>query len=240
MKLRHPALLKSASWLGTVAARGIVRSLRLEYKALEQPVVMPPQAEPEPRMLYMLWHETLLVPLTHYACPMVSTLVSKHADGQLLANFVQNLGLSAIRGSTNKGGMQAVREIIRDVTGCRHLAITPDGPRGPRRVVQPGAVYLAAKTGMLLAPLGVGLRSCWRAKSWDRFAVPKPCTRAKVVSGKVFEIPKKVRTEDLEHYAKLAQAELDRVTLIAEHWAETNDLALSLARAQTLSPTAPA
>ena len=67
MKLRHPALLKTASWLGTVVARGLVRSLRLEYKALEQPVVMPPQSEPEPRMLYMLWHETLLVPLTHYA-----------------------------------------------------------------------------------------------------------------------------------------------------------------------------
>ncbi len=236
MKLRHPALLKSASWLGTVVARGLVRSLRLEYKALEQLVVMPPQPEPAPRMLYMLWHETLLVPLTHYACPMVSTLVSNHADGQLLANFVQNLGLSAIRGSTNRGGMQAVREIIRDVSGCRHLAITPDGPRGPRRIVQPGAVYLAAKTGMLLAPLGVGLRSCWRAKSWDRFAVPKPYTRAKVVSGKVFEIPKKVRTEDLEHYAALAQAELDRVTSIAEHWASTNDLPLAIARAKTLTP----
>jgi len=236
MKIRNPALIHAAGWLGTQVARGVVRSLRLEYKALEQPVVMPPQPEPAPRMLYLLWHETLLMPLTHYACPMVSTLVSKHSDGQMLASLIQQLGLSVVSGSTNKGGMQAVREIIRDVTGCRHLAITPDGPRGPRRILQPGAVYLAAKTGMLLAPLGVGLRSCWRAKSWDRFAVPKPCTRAKVVSGKVFEIPKKVRTEDLEHYAALAQKELDRVTLIAEHWATTNDLPTAIARAEILTP----
>ena len=221
MKLRHPAILRAGSWLGTRVARGLVRSLRFDYRALGE-AVMPPQPEPAPRSLYLLWHETLLVPLTHYACPMVSTLVSKHADGQLLANFVENLGLSAIRGSTNRGGMQAVRDIIRDVTGCRHLAITPDGPRGPRRVVQPGAVYIAAKTGMQLAPLGVGLQRPWRAKSWDRFAVPKPCRRATVVSGRVFPIPPKVRTEDLERHAAIVQNELDRLTLIAEHWAETN------------------
>jgi hypothetical protein len=221
MKIRNPQLIRWAGKLGTLVARGLVRSLRFEYRALG-PTVMPPQPEPEPRSIYLLWHETLLVPLTKYACPAVSTLVSKHADGQLLAAIIEHLGLSVIFGSTNRGGMQAVREIIRDVTGCRHLAITPDGPRGPRRVMQTGAVYIAAKTGMVLAPLGVAFRNPWRAKSWDRFAIPKPCSHAKVVSGKTFAIPKKVRTEDLEAYASTVQVELDRLTLIAEAWAETN------------------
>lgn len=224
MKIRNPHLIRAAGWLGTQVARALVRTLRFEYRALGPAVVMPPQPEPAPRSVFLLWHETLLLPLTRYACPEVSTLVSKHADGQLLGTLIKTLGLSVVYGSTNRGGMQAVREIIRDVTGCRHLAITPDGPRGPRRVVQPGAVYIAAKTGMTLAPLGVAYRRPWRAKSWDRFAIPKPCTRAKVVSGRTFTVPPRVRTEDLERHAAEVQAELDRLTRIAEHWAETNKL----------------
>jgi len=140
-----------------------------------------------------------------------------------------------VYGSTNRGGLQAVREIIRDVTRCRHLAITPDGPRGPRRVVQPGAVYLAAKTGMLLAPLGVGLCEPWRAKSWDKFAIPKPMSRARIVSGEVFAIPSQVRTADLENHAAVVQRELDRLTRIAEHWATTDDLDSARRRAETLT-----
>lgn len=221
MKIRNPALIRAAGWLGTQVVRGLVRTLRFEYRALGPPV-MPPQPPPEPRSIYLLWHETLLLPLTQFACPEVSTLVSKHADGQLLATVVRTLGLTPIFGSTNRGGMQAVREIIRDVSGCRHLAITPDGPRGPRRVIQPGAVFLAAKTGLTLAPLGVAYYRPWRARSWDRFALPAPCTRAKVVSGRTFIVPSKVRSDDLEQYRSLAQAELDRLTRIAEHWAETN------------------
>ena len=224
MRIRNPHLTRAAGWGLAQFARGLVRTLRVEYRALGPLPVMPPQPPPAPRMLFLLWHETLLLPLTHYACAEVSTLVSKHADGQLLAGLIRTLGLSVVSGSTNRGGMQAAREIIRDASGCRHLAITPDGPRGPRRVVQPGAIYLAAKTGMLVAPLGVAYHRPWRADSWDKFAVPKPCTRAKVVSGRTFTIPSKVRTEDLERHAAEAQAELDRLTLVAEHWAETNRL----------------
>ena len=223
MKLRNPQLIRAAGWLGTQFARVLVRSLRFEYKALGPPV-MPPQPEPEPRAIYLLWHETLLLPLTKYACPEVSTLVSKHSDGQLLGGLIETLGLSVVYGSTNRGGMQAVREIIRDVTGCRHLAITPDGPRGPRRIVQPGAVYLAAKTGMKLAPLGVAYYRPWRARSWDRFALPMPCTRAKVVSGKMFDVPSKIRTEELNEWVAKVQLEMDRLTRIAEEWVETNKL----------------
>ncbi len=224
MKIRNPHLIRAAGWLGTQVVRGLVRTLRFEYRALGPPV-MPPQPPPEPRSIYLLWHETLLLPLTRFACPDVSTLVSSHADGQLLATVIRTLGLTPIFGSTNRGGMQAVREIIRDVSGCRHLAITPDGPRGPRRVIQAGAIFLAAKTGLTLAPLGVAYHRPWRARSWDRFAIPKPCTRAKVVSGRTFSVPTKVRSEELEKYRLLAQTELDRLTRIAEHWAETNRFA---------------
>jgi lysophospholipid acyltransferase (LPLAT)-like uncharacterized protein len=225
MKIRNPHLIRAAGWLGTQVARALVRSLRFEHRCLG-PVVMPPQPPPiEPRCIYLIWHETLLLPLVQFATPDVSTLVSKHADGQLLATVIRALGMTPIFGSTNRGGMQAVREIIREESGCRHLVITPDGPRGPRRVVQAGAVFLAAKTGIPLVPVGVACYRPWRARSWDRFAVPTPCTRAKMVSGRTFAVPAKVRSDDLEHYRLLAQAELDRLTRIAEHWVETNRFA---------------
>lgn len=222
MKIRNPHVVRAAGWCAAQFARGLVRTLRLEYRALGGPVVVPSQPPPTPRLLYLVWHETLLLPLAWVGTPDLSTLVSKHADGQLLAGFIRTLGMSVVFGSTNRGGMQAVREIIRDTSGCRHLVITPDGPRGPRRVVQPGAIYLAAKTGMAIAPVGVGMYRPWRANSWDKFALPKPCTRGKMVSGKTFTIPPKVRTDDLEHHRQLVQAELDRLTRVAEYWAETN------------------
>ena len=221
MKIRNPFLIRSAGWLGTQAVKGLVRSLRIEYKHMG-PAVMPPPPEPGPRYIYLLWHEYLIVPTFHFTRPTVSSLISSHADGQLLAAAMRALGMGVVYGSTTRGGVEAVRQIIRDVSGYRHLAITPDGPRGPRRVVQSGAIYLAAKTGMKIAPLGVGYHNAWRLKSWDTFAVPKPCSRAKVVSAEPIEIPKQIRSDSLEKYRVVVQAELDRLTGIAERWAATN------------------
>ena len=83
-------------------------------------------------------------------------------------------------------------------------------------------LFLASRTGMQIVPVGVGFCNPWRLRSWDRFAIPKPCTRAKMVSGRTFTIPANTRSEGLEGYRLLAQAELDRLTRIAEHWAATN------------------
>lgn len=225
MKIRHPALIRAAGTAGTLFIRGLVKSLRFEYQHLAGGAPsMPPPPEPNPRLIFLLWHEYLLLPLTYYAAPSVSTLVSKHADGQILATLIRQLGLTVVEGSTNRGGMQAVREILRDITGKFHLAITPDGPRGPRRVVQQGAIYIASRTGMPIAPLGVAYYRPWRTRSWDRFAVPKPCTRAKVLSATPIHVPPKLRTDGLEEYRAVVQAEMDRLSALAETWAETNRL----------------
>jgi lysophospholipid acyltransferase (LPLAT)-like uncharacterized protein len=221
MKIRNPALIRAGGWLGTQAIRALVKTLRVEYKALG-PVVMPPQEEPAPRSIFLLWHEYLIVPTFHFTRPTVSSLISSHSDGQLLAAAMRALGMGVVFGSTNRGGVEAVRQVIRDVSGYRHLAITPDGPRGPRREVQSGAIYLAAKTGMQIAPLGVGYHNPWRLRSWDRFAIPKPTSRVKVVSAQPITIPKQIRSDSLEVYRQQVQRELERLSTIAEHWATTN------------------
>jgi lysophospholipid acyltransferase (LPLAT)-like uncharacterized protein len=106
--------------------------------------------------------------------------------------------------------MTALRGLMR-AGKVQHLAITPDGPKGPRRVMQPGAVYLAAKTGMPLIPVGAALRDCWRARSWDRMALPKPGTVAAIVVGEPIEVSAELGRGSLERELARAQAALEDV-----------------------------
>src|SRR5438093_1235620 len=74
-----------------------------------------------------------------------TVLISQHADGDLIARTAEHLGIDTVRGSTTRGGMQAIRELLQ-ISRRTHLVITPDGPKGPRRTVQPGVIFLAAQT----------------------------------------------------------------------------------------------
>jgi lysophospholipid acyltransferase (LPLAT)-like uncharacterized protein len=101
-----------------------------------------------------------------------------------------------------------------------HLAITPDGPRGPRRQVQPGVVYLAARLGLPIVPFGVGYDRPWRAKSWDRFAVPRPASRAVLLTDQSISVPPDTGSTMLEDYRLRVESTLLRLTGVAEVWAE--------------------
>src|SRR4029079_19053493 len=85
----------------------------------------------ESQFIYAFWHEGLLAPLA--TRPKIRVLISQHTDGELIAQIVERLGIGVIRGSTARGGCQALLEMIRSAEGNTHLGITPDGPRGPRR-----------------------------------------------------------------------------------------------------------
>jgi lysophospholipid acyltransferase (LPLAT)-like uncharacterized protein len=104
-----------------------------------------------------------------------------------------------------------------------HISVTPDGPRGPRRQVQAGLVYLAARTGLPIVPAGFGFARPWRARSWDRFAVPRPGSFATTVTGAPIQIPPDVDRDGIEHYRVEVERELLRVSALAEHWAETGE-----------------
>jgi lysophospholipid acyltransferase (LPLAT)-like uncharacterized protein len=91
-------------------------------------------------------------------------------------------------------------------------------------VVQPGVVYVASRTGMQVVPVGVGYDRPWRVRSWDRFAVPKPCSRARMLLGEPVAVPPRLKADELEPYRLAVQAEMDRLTEAAERWAQTNKL----------------
>jgi lysophospholipid acyltransferase (LPLAT)-like uncharacterized protein len=167
------------------------------------------------RYLYAFWHENILVPAYHYARRDIHVLISEHADGRMIAEACRHLGFRVVRGSATRGGARAVRQMWRRSRSA-HLAITPDGPRGPRRRVQPGVVYLAALTGLPIVPFGIAFTRAWRMNSWDRFAVPCPWSEAVCVTAEPIHVPENVRKDQLEHYRQKVEDAMNAATEAAE------------------------
>ncbi len=215
MKITNPLAIRSTAMLLSLWLRGWLSATAI-HEAFGDPTAHPSRAE-RPK-IYLLWHENIVLAAYAYASLRIPVLISSHRDGELVAQVVQRLGGVAIRGSSTRGGATALRQMLQEGKD-RHLAITPDGPRGPRRVMQRGAVFVASVCGMPLVPMGIAFRRPWRLKSWDRMAVPRFADPAYVVSGTEVDVPPSLATEGLEHYRQLAQTAMDRTQLLAEEQA---------------------
>src|SRR5262249_45232191 len=152
-------------------ARTLTHVCRTEWPDGESPV--DPRLPPS---LFCLWHDAILIPLATLSQVKVRwpihPLVSRHQDGSYLAEFMAQLGGRCIRGSMQRGGDPAVRSRLPLKDGA-HIYITPDGPRGPRREIKPGIVFLAAQTGMPIIPVGTAGTAGWRiAGKWTDLYVP--------------------------------------------------------------------
>lgn len=233
MKIRNPKLVAAAGWLAAQTACAVVKTLQFDCRCLGPDVGYGRPRHPD-RLVFSIWHEKLLLPTVKFGGPDLAVLISQHADGQLLGGLIRKMGMGLVCGSTNRGGVEAVRQLVRDDFPYRHVAITPDGPRGPRRVVQAGIVYVASRTGMKVVPMGVGYNRPWRTKSWDRFNVPRPTSRARIIYGEPIAVPPKLRADDLEPYRLRVQAEMDRLNAMAERWAETGRLVITPAESVPL------
>lgn len=218
MKIRNPLLVRAAGRLGVAAARLLVGSLRVELRCLGATTLPVGDAPPGARYAYAVWHEYLLVPTVRYGHPDLAALVSKHADGQILAELIRAKGMAIVAGSTNRGGVEAVRTIVSGAAGRRHLVVTPDGPRGPRRRVQGGVVYAASRAGLEVVPLGFAFEKAFRLKSWDRFAVPRPGSKVWCVAGPPVAVPPGIRGAELDRYGLVIQDALDHAVAAAECW----------------------
>lgn len=220
MRLQHPALTKFAGWM---AARGISRWMSsLDYRvAYHDPSVDPIKAEWSGQKIYVFWHEYILFPLYLRGHCNLAMLLSRHRDADLLTHVAKRLGFEFVRGSTTRGGASALRELL-DRSGRMNLTITPDGPRGPRRRLAPGPVYLAAKSGLPIVAMGFGYDRPWRLRSWDRFAIPRPFSRARACVSPELHIPPDLNRAGLEHYRQVVENWLAHLTQRAEDWAESN------------------
>jgi lysophospholipid acyltransferase (LPLAT)-like uncharacterized protein len=137
----------------------------------------------------------------------------------VIAQICQRLGLGVVRGSTARGGCQALLSMIRDVDHT-HLGITPDGPRGPRRELKPGVVMVASQSGLPVVPIGIGFVRAWRFRSWDSFALPLPGSTIVGVVGAPISVPRDLDRGGLAHWTQIVQQAMQAQTELAEAWAE--------------------
>jgi lysophospholipid acyltransferase (LPLAT)-like uncharacterized protein len=130
--------------------------------------------------IYTFWHDRIFQGTYFFRNKGIVIMTSQSFDGEYIARFIQGLGYGAIRGSSSRGGVRALVEMIRAMRRGLAVGFSVDGPRGPRYEVKPGPVALAAKTGNPMVPFVLEPRSFWTLKSWDRMQVPRPFTRCLV------------------------------------------------------------
>jgi len=226
MKLRHPLLIQ----VGCIGAACVIRSwmntIRPEYDyRASGPQPVNPRCE---RIIYAFWHETMLT--TTLFRTRIRALISHHADGEMVAQIFRHLRIGTVRGSTNHGGVGAMLRMVK-ASRDSHIGILPDGPRGPRRQVQPGLLFLAKHTGLPIIGVGVGFTNAWRARSWDHFAVPMPCSSVRIVTTAPLTVPAKSNSDDLESHRLDLENRMLAATDDAENWAAGR------ARARALTPS---
>lgn len=144
------------------------------------------------------WHGRSLVPAMVMRGRGVWVIISHSRDGEMQTGIFQRLGFNVIRGSTGRGGERALIESIKVLRAKGLMALTPDGPRGPSEVVQPGVLMMAKKTGCALFPVGSWANRRWLINSWDRYMVPKPFARCVWLIGEPVFVPSAVSDEEFE------------------------------------------
>lgn len=159
-------------------------------------------------VVFTLWHGRLLPATYHHRGQGVVTLVSQHRDGEYITRVVRRWGYTAVRGSSTRGGLEALRDLIRHVKAGRSLAITPDGPRGPFEVMKPGPLLIAQRTGAPVIPVATSADRRWFFGSWDRFLVPKPFARLQIEYGEPVFVPRGATEEALAEIALDVQARI--------------------------------
>lgn len=162
-----------------------------------------------------VWHARLLpLAYTHRGRGIVM-LISRHRDGELIARVIERLGFGTARGSSTRGGEEGAREMLRHVLEGRQVGVTPDGPRGPARVVKPGTVFLASRSGRPFVPVASAASRAWVARSWDGFRVPWPFARVVVAFGDPITVPADLDAASTEAWSLRLGAALDALTLEA-------------------------
>jgi lysophospholipid acyltransferase (LPLAT)-like uncharacterized protein len=139
----------------------------------------------------------------------IAVLVSEHGDGEIIARILTEFGFRLVRGSSSRGAARALIAVDRELEAGYDVGITPDGPRGPRHSVAPGALLAAHRAGVRILPLAAKASTSWQLGSWDRFMIPKPFARVTIAYGNPVAVEAPSSREAGERVDLLAAAMAD-------------------------------
>ena len=134
------------------------------------------------------WHGRILPATYYFRRRGIVVITSENFDGEWIAGIIERFGYGTARGSTSRGGRKALLQLTRDLAAGKPAGFTLDGPRGPARVAQPGAVWLAKATGNPVLPFHLEASRAWTLNSWDRTQIPKPFSTVAIAMGEPFQV----------------------------------------------------
>jgi len=204
------------AWLVFALVRAVALTLRYRWEDRSGFFAAPPAGP----AIYAVWHNRLALCLQAYfgyarkrnATAGLAALVSASRDGGFLAAILERFGVQAVRGSTSRRGPQALLELSSWAERGYDLAITPDGPRGPRYVVQQGVMSLAQLTGLPIIPASYWLNWRIQTRSWDGFLIPLPFARCHMIIGRPVCVPRQATEAERRALRQELEAELRAIS----------------------------
>lgn len=176
-------------------------------------------------VIFALWHNRVPLGPSGWdfksGAQPIRVMISKSKDGELIAHIMRRMNVGAVRGSSAKAGKQkgataALREMLRLLKEGEAVAITPDGPRGPRMRAQMGVIQVARMSGAPILPFAWSCRPGKAFNSWDRILMPYPFARGAGVYGDLIAVPRQASDEDMEHWRQKLEDELNRISAEAD------------------------
>jgi lysophospholipid acyltransferase (LPLAT)-like uncharacterized protein len=181
--------------------------------------------DPRPRIreagktpIFAIWHNRIFASIYFMRGDGIVVLTSKSFDGEYIARFLTKFGFGSVRGSSSRGGVRGMVEMIRLIRAGLPMAFTVDGPRGPRYEAKSGPVVLAKKTGNPILSFVVECERFWQVKSWDRLQIPKPFSRARVFYAEPVSVPEDADDDVIEEKRSELQAKLNEAVERGRRW----------------------
>ncbi len=201
--MTHPRKARLLALIGAQLVRALC--LTLKFRVSDHAGVLT-KPRPEFPLLWAFWHNRLFVMPSVFERYLRgrpgAALTSASKDGEILAAFLRRFGIRPIRGSSSRRGGAALVEMKRAMEEGYIVAVTPDGPRGPRYRVSPGVIKLAQITSGCILPVHVSYSRCWRLKSWDGFMIPQPFATVSITLDAPHEVPR-TETDDAFEFERL-------------------------------------
>jgi hypothetical protein len=212
--LRQKILLSLISWANYCAIALIGPTLRYSISWEEPP--MPPDVIFEKPVIYAFWHRAVFASAWLWRKTGLAVMVSRSFDGEYIARTIERFGFVAIRGSSSRGGAQALLGMRTQLEHGNAVVFTIDGPRGPRYVAKPGPVLLARASAAPIAAFYVAIDKPWVLNTWDRLMIPRPFSKVLVRFSAKMRVPADAGDQQMSEFHRQLQAALDRVTSFAE------------------------
>lgn len=235
MKIRSRTVNLLLSWTASVLLRLLFLTVRVRHHHVDSegsPYVKPRGVQ---RYTFAMWHDQIVMAVFSNRTFNLAGLISQHRDGGYLADSVQIAGIHPVRGSTSRGGMEAVREILS--LPDLHLAMTPDGPRGPRRQMKEGVIFIASRSRRPLVPCGMAASNAWAIKgSWTDLTIPKPFSTLVMIAGTPVVLPEDLERDQMSECGAALSQEMSRLDDVAERLLQ-GDIAAQTLIDRTDDPT---